>query len=205
MPNYLMVAGGVLDTNQPWSVRMYGTSGSTEGTVASTWDSGITALWNTAAFLALMPTTNQLTYTYASTLDANWHQTTKTQSTHAIAGTATQALPPHICETITWRTNKATRYGRGRWYLPPLGSGALATAGVVLSATAVTDIVTAVNNFLVATVGTIQYVVLHRKGTKGGLAPLSTDNIIAGDVPNRFTTQRRRDDKATVTRSTLTF
>lgn len=205
MPNYLHVAGGLLDTSQPWSVRIYSTSSGTEATVQSTWDTAFAAAWNTASLLALTPTTTSLTYTYSSTMDANWHQTTKTQNTHAIAGTATQALPPHLCEVVSWSSALANRLGRGRWYWPALGSGALATGGLVLSATAVGDMVTAINALLTDAVPTLGFCILHRHGSKGGISPFSTTPITGGKIGNRFVTQRRRDDKATQTYSALTY
>lgn len=205
MPNYLHVAQGVLGGSFPWSIRIYSSSAATEAVAETNWNSGISAMFNTAAFFALLPVGTNVTGTYTSTMDANWKQTTKTSMTLAINGAATQSLPWHVCEVITFRTAKSTKYGRGRWYLPALAPTAMATAGGVLSATAVGDIVSAWNTGQGQWRGTLQFLVLHRRGTKGGLAPLTTDNIIAGDVPDGFDTQRRRADKRVPARSSLSF
>lgn len=205
MPNYLHVCQGVLETSFPWSFRVYSTSAATESAAETNWNSGISAMFSSSAFNALLPAGVNVTGTYTSTMDANWHQTTKTTATLAINGAATTALPPHVCEIITLRSALATRYGRARWYLPALATTALATGGYVLSATAVGDIVAAWNAGQNVWRGTLQFVVLHRRGTKGGISPLSSSNLITGDVPNTFATQRRRTDKFTVTRSALSF
>ena len=106
---------------------------------------------------------------------------------------------------VTWRTGQATKWGRGRWYLPPFGTGALATAGFVLSSTAVADIVTAVNAGLTVWVGSLNLQILHRKNTLTGPAALTLTPISGGDVSNKMVIQKRRADKFVPTRSTLTF
>lgn len=205
MPFYLCQAGGTMNSAFPWSFRMVMSSSSGESAAESNWHASILAMFNSAPFLALVPASTELTYTYSSTLDSTFHQTTKTQSTAAVSGSATASLPYHVAEVVTWRTGFATRYGRGRWYLPPLATSALATAGYVLSTTAVTDIVGAVNAAIAAWAGVLNPVLLHRKATKNGPGALSTDPIVSGDVPNGLDTQRRRGDKLVPVRSSLTF
>jgi hypothetical protein len=205
MPFYLHSANGLLNAAFPWSFHSVSSSSATESAAQTAWDSGITALWNTAAFLALVPTTTTLTQTSTSTANASFKQTTKTLSNHSIAGTGTGSLPFQICEIVTFRSAQATKYGHGRWYLPALAPAALATTGYVLSATAEADIVTAVNAFFAAIVPTLQLVVFHKKGTLHGPGPLTTDNVIAADTTNKFAVQRRRGDKFTATRSSITL
>lgn len=205
MPNYLHKAGGVLSGGFPWSIGMISVSSSTESAAQTNWDSGFTALWNTAAFLALLPTGTTLTYTSTSTASASFTQTTKTTTTHNISGTATAGLPFQVGEVVTWRTASATKWGRGRWYLPSIGVTALATSGFVLSATALTNIQTAVNNGLAVWVGTLNFQILHRKNTLTGPVALTLTPIVSGDVSNKLVIQRRRADKFVPTRATLTF
>lgn len=205
MPNYLLVASGQIGAAFPWSIRMYATSSNGESAVETTWSSGIAAMFNATGFNGILPNTVNVNSTYTSTMDASWKQTTKTSTSASLTGGATQSLPWHVCEVVTWRTALATRYGRGRWYLPCLGSGSLATAGGKMSATAQTDIVTAVNALLAITVPSIQFVILHRRGTKTGPGPLTTSNIISGDVPDGYDVQRRRADKYVPARTSLTF
>lgn len=205
MPNYLLVASGQIGGSFPWSLRMYATASGSEAAVETTWSSGIAAMFNATGFNGILPNTVNVNSTYTSTMDASWKQTTKTQTSASLTGGAAQSLPWHVAEVVTWRTALATRYGRGRWYLPCLGSGSLATAGGKMSATAQTDIVTAVNALLAITVPSIQFVILHRRGTKTGPGPLTTTPIISGDVPDGYDVQRRRADKYVPARTSLTF
>jgi hypothetical protein len=203
--NYLCEAGGTLNSAYAWSFRSYATSPDSEGAVQAAWNSGIVAMFGVSAFQALVPTEVELTYTYTSTMNSNWKQTTKTQNDVSVVGSATTSLPYHVSEVVTWRTAQATKYGHGRWFLPPLGVTALATGGFSLSAAAQTDIVSAVNAAITAWGSTLSLVILHRNGTKSGPGPLTTDPVIGGDVPNILNTQRRRADKIVPSRVALTF
>jgi hypothetical protein len=205
MPNYLHQAGGTLEGGFPWSIHMVSTSTESESAAQTTWDDGVVAMWDTAAFNALMPAGTILTYTSTSTANDAFKQTTKTVTDHSTPGTATAGLPFQVAEVVTWRTAQATKWGRGRWYLPAIGTGALATAGFVLSATAVSDIVTAVNAGLTVWVASLNFQILHRKATLTGPGALTLTPIAAGDVSNKLVIQRRRADKYVPTRSTLTF
>jgi len=205
MPNYLHKAGGTLEGGFPWSINMVSTSSATESAAQTTWDSGFVALWSTAAFNALMPTGTILTYTSTSTASAAFKQTTKTETTHNSAGTAAVGLPFQVGEVVTWRTAQATKWGRGRWYLPPISPTALATAGFVLSATAVADIVSAVNAGLSVWVASLNFQILHRHATLSGPGALTLTPIASGDISDKLVIQRRRGDKYVPIRSALTF
>jgi len=205
MSNYLHFAGGLIADSFPWSFRMYSTSAATEEAAQTAWSSAIVAMFSSEGFAAIVPSTVELTSTYTSTMNADWKQTTKTSTDESVVGTGATSLPYHVCEVVTWRTAQATRYGHGRWYLPCLATTALASGGYYLASAAVGDIVSAVNAAISAWTGTLQPVILHRKGTKSGPGPLTTDNIISGDVPDGFDTQRRRADKRVPARQSLTF
>lgn len=205
MPNYLHKAGGTLEGGFPWSIGMVSTSSGSESAAHTTWDSGVVAMWGTAAFNALMAAGSILTYTSTSTASADFKQTTKTETTHNTAGTATVGLPFQVGEVVTWRTAQATKWGRGRWYLPTIGTTALDTAGFVLSATAVADIVAAVNAGLTVWVASLNFQVLHRKATISGPGANTLTPIATGDVSNKLVIQRRRGDKYVPVRSNLTF
>lgn len=205
MPNYLHQAGGTLEGGFPWSIGMVSTSSDSESAAQTVWDAGVVAMWGLAAFNALMSAGSVLTYTSTSTASASFKQTTKTMTTHNTPGTATAGLPYQVGEVVTWRTSQATKWGRGRWYLPPIGVTALATAGFVLSSTAVSDIVTAVNAGLTQWVSALSFQILHRKATLTGPGALTLTPIAGGDVSNKLVIQRRRGDKFVPTRSILTF
>lgn len=205
MPNYLHKAGGTLEGGFPWSIGMVSTSSGAEAAAHTTWDNGVVAMWGLAAFNALMAAGSVLTYTSTSTASATFKQTTKTMTTHNTPGTATVGLPFQAGEVVTWRTAQATKWGRGRWYLPPMGTTTLAAAGFVLSATAVADIVAAVNAGLAVWVASLNFQILHRKNTLSGPVADTLTPIASGDVSNKLVIQRRRADKYVPVRSTLTF
>lgn len=205
MPNYLHSAGGTLEGGFPWSITMTSTSTESESAAQTTWDDGVVAMWGNAAFNALMPIGTVLTYTETSTANASFKQTTKTTTTHNTPGTATVGLPFQVAEVVTWRTAQATKWGRGRWFLPTIGSAALATSGFVLSTTAQDDIVAAVNAGLAVWVASLNFQILHRKNTLTGPTANTLTPISGGDVSNKLVIQRRRADKYVPTRVALTF
>lgn len=205
MPNYLHTAGGTLEGGFPWSIGMVSVSSDSESAAQSVWDSGVTTMWGTTGFNSLLPTNTILTYTQTSTANLSFKQTTKTQNTHSLAGTGATGLPFQVAEVVTWRTAQATKWGRGRWYLPPLGTLSLATGGFVLSTAAVTDIVLAVNAGLAIWVSALNFQVLHRKNTLTGPVANTLTPIFSGDVSNKLVIQKRRADKFVPTRQSLTF
>lgn len=205
MPNYLVVAGGLLGGSFPWSIRAWALGSGTEATVQTAWDAGVLAWWNSASYLAMMPSTTTLTYTYTSTATAQFKQSTKTLTNHAIAGGfAGSALPFQTCNIATFRTALAMKAGRGRLYLPALGTSALATTGYVMSATAMTNLQTALNALGTAIGSTFTFQILHRKATLSGLGALTLTPVTGADASNKFGIQRRRGDKFVPTRSTWT-
>lgn len=206
MANYLLQFGGELDDAFPWSCNAVGVSSDSESAVATAWDAAIVAMWELTAFAAYVPTTTKLTFTSASTASATFKQTTKTSNGHSTAGTsASPSLPFQICEVVTLRTALATRYGRGRWYLPALASNALASGGFSMLPAAQTAIADAVDAMFSALGSTIQLNILHRHGGGGGtVAVNSLTPINACDIPDGFDTQRRRGDKRVPARVTVT-
>ncbi len=205
MPNYLHQAGGTLEGGFPWSINMVSVATATETTAETTWADGIVNMFSLAGFRALVPAGTILTFTSTSTANAVFKQTTKTTTTHSIAGTGGAGLPYQVGEVVTWRTTQATKWGRGRWYLPPMTAAALDTAGFILAAASVTEVVDAVNLFLTAIIGTLSPQILHRKNTLSGPLANTLTPIVTGDVSDKCVIQRRRGDKFVPTRTALTF
>lgn len=205
MPNYLHKVNGTLSGGFPWSFGMVSTSSSNEAAAQSTWDSAIVAMFGVSGFLALVPSTVEVTQTSTSTADGAFRQTTITRNTHSIVGTGAAGLPYQVGEVVTWRTAQATKWGRGRWYLPPLTSASLAAGGFVLAAGTVTEIVAAVNAAIAVWVGSLNMQILHKKATLSGPAALTLTPIVGGDVSNKCVIQRRRADKLVPTRAALTY
>lgn len=204
MANYLLGFGGLQNGVAPWSCRFVGTSSASEGTTQTNWDAAVQALWNTATLLPYIPVLTTLTFTYTSTASSQFKQTTKTQNIHNIPGTSTShAINYRTCEVVTLRTAKATRYGRGRFYLPSLATNACdTTTGYIILPAAMTALGTAVGNFFTSLGANIALQILHRKGSLDGtVLPLTMDPVTASDIPNLFATQRRRGDKVVPTRT----
>jgi hypothetical protein len=182
-------------------------SSSSEAAVAIAFDTAFRAIWTNATLAPYIPTNTQITETSVSTASATFKQTTKTRTTGTTSGTSTDvALPYHTCEIVTWRTAQATKYGRGRWYLPPLASNALSAVGFGILGAAQTALVDGLNAYFASVGSTYTHVILHRKATAGGArAAYSTDPVIAADIPSVFTVQRRRADKIVPSRMSITI
>ena len=205
MPNYLHTASGTLDSSFPWSITAKSVSPGTEAATETAWAAGWAACWGLAAFKGEYGTNVELTETSTSTATAEWKQSTITRTSHALPGTQTQTLPYHVGVVVSLRTALATKFGRGRWYLPPTAVSSLDTAGFFLSAAATANLVLGLNAAFAAWAGSVNLVILHRNAPLGGGVPaLSTTPVIASDLANTFVTQRRRADKTAVIRSTIT-
>lgn len=205
MADYMHEASGTVGSFA-WKFTMKSTSTASEAAAETAWTTAIQAMFNTTSFNSLLGSNVALTETSTSTASADWHQTTKTLTTVSIAGAAADSLPYQIAAVVTLRSNLATKYGHGRWFLPPLAPAALDTAGLIWSAAATSAIVAAVNAAISAWGTTITPVILHRRAPlSGAVAAYSTTPITSGDVSNKPVIQKRRGDKFTVTRSALTF
>jgi hypothetical protein len=205
MPNYLHKAGGTLEGGFPWSIGMISTSSASEAAAETSWSDAIQAMWAVGDFIDLVPAGTLLTYTSTSTASADFKQTTLTETTLDLAGNATAGLPYQVAEVVTWRTGYATKWGRGRWYLPPLSPTALVTAGFVLSSTSAGYVVAGVNAAISSWSGTLNPQILHRKATLSGPAANTLTPISGGDVSEKLVIQKRRGDKYVPTRHDLTF
>ena len=206
MAFYLAQAAGLLNTSFPWSVNAVLSSSNSEGAVATAFDTAFRGIFTNATLAPYIPTTVEVTQTSVSTASATFKQTTKTTHTTTTAGTGTSAaLPFHTAAVITFRTANATKWGRGRWYLPCLGTNALAASGFDMLAAAQTALSGAMTAYFTAVGTSYTHVILHRRNTAGNARlAFTTDTVVAGDVSNAFAVQRRRADKLGVTRSSFT-
>lgn len=206
MAFYLAQASGLLNTSFPWSVNAVLSSSNSEGAVATAFNTAFRLIFTNATLAPYIPTTVEITATSVSTASATFKQTTKTTTTATTAGTGTSAaLPFHTAAVITFRTAAATKWGRGRWYLPCLGTNALAASGFDMLAAAQTALSGAMTAYFTSVGTSYTHVILHRRATAGGArAAFTTDTVVAGDVSNAFAVQRRRADKLGVTRSSFT-
>lgn len=207
MAFYLAQVSGLLNTSFPWSMNAVLSGSGSEAATATAFDTAIRACFTQATLAPYIPTTVEITETSVSTASAVFKQTTKTTTTSTTAGTGTDAaLPFHTTEIITWRTASATKWGRGRWYFPPLGYNALAADGFSILEAAQEALVDGMNAYFTSVGSAYQHVILHRKATAGGArAAYSTDTVTAADIPSTFAVQRRRADKLVPSRLSITI
>lgn len=189
MPNYIHQANFILGGAFPASVGIKSTSALAEAAAETAFHAGVKAAWNSAGFLALMPTTTSFVSTSTSTATGTWHQSTKTVTNEVIAGGAAGAsLPYHDAMVVEFVTAFADRHGHGRWYWPPLASAALAAAGYNWAAATLTAAQTAYNAMLTAWRGNLTPVLLNRTA-------LTTRNITSANISDMVAVQNRRADK----------
>lgn len=206
MAFYLVQAFGSLNGSFAWSNNAVVSSSGTEAAVAAAFDAAYRDIFTNATFKAYIPTTVEITQTQASTASAVFKQTTKTVTVSTTAGDSSDpAIDYRAASIITFRTAYATKWGRGRWYFPPLATNALAADGFTMLAAAQTAFVDAMDAYFTAVGSTYEHVILHRKATiDGDRAAYSTDVVTACDIPDSFASQRRRADKRVPTRATVT-
>lgn len=207
MAFYLAQASGLLNADFPWSVNSVLQSNNSEAAVATAFNTAFRAIWTNATLAPYIPSTVTINATSVSTASAVFKQTTKTTTTASTAGTSSSAaLPYFTCEIVTWRTANATKWGRGRWYLPPLATNALAANGYSILAAAQTALQDGLNAYWTSVGTSYSHVILHRKGTAGGVrAQYTTDAVVAADIPSTFAVQKRRADKLVPSRLTVTL
>lgn len=206
MAFYLVQVSGTLHSAFPWSMNSVVSAAASETSVSTVWDQAIRGVFTNSALSAFIPTTVAITATSVSTASADFKQTTKTTVDATTAGAGTSAaLPFHTCEIITFRTQYATKWGRGRWYFPPLGTNAQDLNGFSILAGAQTALAGALTAYFTATSTSYQHVILHKKATAGGArAAFTTDIVSHADVPSTFAVQRRRADKFVPSRVSIT-
>jgi hypothetical protein len=197
MAYYLAQVAGLLNSAFPWSGNFVLSATAAEAAVSAAFDPAIRGIFLDTTFKAYVPTTVSIETTSVSTASATFKQTTKTTVSSSTVGDASGiALPYHTCEIVTWRTSFSTKWGRGRWYFPPLSVDALAADGFSILTAAQTAFKNAVDGYFTAVGSTYQHVLLHKKPTAGDARLADTVDTVAGfDIPNTFAVQRRRADK----------
>jgi hypothetical protein len=207
MAFFLAQASGLLGGSFPWSVNSVLSSTSSESAVAADFNAAFVSLFTATGLAPYIPPSVSLTATSVSTASATFKQTTKTTIPGSHVGTSTSPSLPYFCSpVVTWRTANATRWGRGRWYLFPLATNALATGGNVILPAAQTALQSALNAYWTAVGTNYIHVILHPKATSGGTRPAnSTDPVTAADIPNTFSVQSRRGDKLVPSRLSVTL
>lgn len=182
---------------ESWSFNVHTTGA---GTLAAAQAGAVAAAGAlvTGQLDAVLPPAVVLTEVSTASLDeATDQQISRLSDDVNLPGVAASEMLPFQCATsVSWRTDLATRAGRGRIYLPPLAVGAVDEGRV--SAAAQATIVTAASAFWAAldTAG-LQLVIRHK-------AVHASTAVTSGNVGNVIDTQRRRRNKLIEIRSPLT-
>lgn len=130
--------------------------------------------------------------------DVTGRQVTKFMTAAVHAGTNTdEPLPPQVAVAVSTRTALATKEGRGRFYLPPLATGACVAGEIILAAQ---EAIVAGAQTALTSMSTAGFpVVVYHRDT------LSADPVLRVDVGSVFDTQRRRRNKLVESRLTATL
>lgn len=206
MTNYLLVAGGQLQGGYPWSIHAVASATGSESAVETAWANGWATIMGDATLKTFYPVGTELTYSYTSTADASFRQTTVTQTNATFNGTSVSAsLPFQSCPIVTLRTANRTRWGRGRWYMPAPAVNAMSTTAPVLSTAFESALDAALQNAFTTWVASFTLQILHKKGTKSGPGPMTLTGVTACDTSNKLAVQRRRGDKYVPVRTSVTI
>jgi hypothetical protein len=204
MANYRTYVLGSFNGVLPWSFGMKWTGSITEGAVNLAWASAVTNLVNGTSptgIAAFMSTDVLWTSVYTTTVNATWHQTTKTPaSLSGVAGTGTAAsLPWRMAPIVRFTTALANRRGRGRVHLPAYGTNEMAAHGVMLAATqTATEVAFEAMRQAMISAGLTQ-VTFGTKVAKDGTPPFTLTTVTGIAVPNTFGSVRKRDHKLSPT------
>lgn len=199
MTFYLHKANGKFADGGFWSFGLT-TSGSISESAAETaWAAAVVAFFTDTNVATYYSTGAELLQTSTSTASATFRQTTKTATSHTTVGTSTgNQLPTVLGLVVSLYTGNATRYGRGRMFLPAPTTTVLDTAPQdgMLTATVGGHIGTAVATWFnsLATAG-LTPVLYTRRATRSGIPADTTSQILTRKVQGKLHVQKRRSDK----------
>lgn len=199
MTVYANVARGTFP-GESWSFTLHteNAAGSL-ATALSTWHDAVSLMFDgspsgTNALKTLIATDVSVTEVSTASLDpVTGKQVSRVSSALVWAGTNVGAsLPPQCAVGGSLRTAKATRAGRGRFYLPPFSVDTVAFGR--LDGTDQALVLAAIGHMLSHLQGAGYLPVIYHRSTK------LTDDITTYDVGDVYDTQRRRRDKLIETR-----
>lgn len=182
---------------ETWSFNVHTTGAGTLAAAQAGAVAAATALWTGALDQFIADDVLMTEVSTASLDEATDRQISRLADDVNLPGTSVgESLPFQCALGVSWRTDLATRAGRGRIYLPPISVANMAAGRV--GAGSVTGIVAAVNAFWGAldTAG-LQLVIRHK-------TTHSSTVVTGGNVGNVIDTQRRRRNKLVEVRTPLT-
>lgn len=171
-----------------WSFGLH-TNGAPSLSAAQTaWVDAVTAFWSTAFAGIVAADVAAVQATTAELDQATGKQISKVENGVTLVGASTaEPLPFQCAPVVSFRTNLATRAGRGRIYAPSLAVDQV--AGGRLNATAQGVLADSAAAMLTTLSGAALSPVLYSRTTKGIQA------IVRLDVGDVIDTQRRRRNK----------
>lgn len=198
----LTASGHTPGENFSFTLHCQNISGTLAG-AATAWHNALGLLWNGVASPAdsikqLVPTTVGIDVSVVDALNPlTGHNDTQLKTTETLVGTdANPPLPHETAVVVSLRTAKATKAGRGRFYLPVFGEDT--DAGGRLTSTARGQVATAAQKMVQSLNGAGYIVgVFHRSS-------ITQDAVVSVDVGDVYGSQRRRKDKLIPVRSSLT-
>jgi len=202
MTNFRCTIQGLIGGDFEWTNRIHVSGATAESTLATDFADAVTALYTTATngLQNFMSSDVTVTGVLVCTLNSTMHQTTGTPVSLDIAGTDENAsLPWDTAEIITWRTAQRTKWGHGRWFLPPFAEDQIASHVIKSATTAkMKDVFdTFFESFGSAGVSAFLY---NDKTRKDGTPPYTMTDIINYDISDKPARQRRRVSKIIPTR-----
>jgi len=204
MTFYRLTARGHLPQGEVFNFTLHCQNiGGTLSGAAAAWHTAVGLLWNGVATPAdsikqCISTTIGIDASVVDALDPLTGKNDAQQTTtETLVGTnATDPLVNQDAVVVSLRTAKATKAGRGRFYLPPFSEDQT-TAGLLL-ATPRGQVATAAQKMVQSLNGAGYIVGVFHRNT------ITQDNVTSVDVSNVVGTQRRRRDKIVPVRSSLT-
>jgi hypothetical protein len=204
MTFYRLTARGHLPQGEIFNFTLHAEniSGTLSGAGAA-WHTALGLLWNGVATPAdsikqCVPSSIGIDASVVDALDAlTGKNDAQLVTTETLVGTnATDPLVNQDAVVVSLRTAKATKAGRGRFFLPPFGEDQT-TAGLLL-ATPRGQVATAAQKMVQSLNGAGYIVKVFHRHT------ITADAVTSVDVSNVVGTQRRRRNKIVPVRSSLT-
>lgn len=189
-------ASGTIPGEQ-WSFTLHSEGNVSNAAANTAFADALTAAWAAGGMIDV--TTADVDLTLASTAEIDPltdGQLTKVEQVMALTGDeAGEMLPFQVAVVISLITGVANRHGRGRFYLPPLATGAVDGGRVSAAAVAILDVAWTAFFDSMNTDG-LSTVVRNRSGHTS----LTVVSARVGDV---FDTQRRRRNKLIETNTVI--
>lgn len=201
MTFFLHKASGVFGDGGFWSFGIQSSGSISEAAAETAWGAAVAAFFGDTNVKTYYSTGTELTETSTSTASSSFKQTTKTSTTHAVSGTATDAqMSTRTAVVCSVYTAQATKWGRGRFYLPAPSYAVLGTSNTGhLDSTVAGHIATALTTmFTSLTTAGLTQILYVRKTTRGGIAPYTTTSVASRQLQGKLYTQKRRSDKIIV-------